>query len=225
MTLLKTENISKIYSHGDQRLVILENLNMVVRKHELLAVTGISGVGKSTLLHILGGLDRPTGGEVFLEGASIYKSSERELARFRNQKIGFVFQFYYLLPDFNALENVMIPLIINKVPAKIAKEKAARLLRDVGLEERMTHKPGKLSGGEQQRVAIARALANEPLVLLADEPTGNLDEKTAANIIELFRRLNREQKITIVLVTHNEEIAKNAHRHYKIHNKNLRLVS
>jgi lipoprotein-releasing system ATP-binding protein len=197
---------------GAEELHILKGVNLSVRRGELLAIAGPSGVGKSTLLHILGGLDRPTAGEVYYEGVEISRLPEGELAAFRNQTVGFVFQFHHLLPEFTALENTMMPALIGRQPLVRAQEAAKGILQRVGLAERLAHRPGELSGGEQQRVAIARALALSPDVLLADEPTGNLDSKTGEAIFDLLRDLNQEQGLTVILVTHNEWFARRTDR-------------
>jgi lipoprotein-releasing system ATP-binding protein len=171
------------------------------------AIVGESGVGKSTLLHILGTLDRPTGGEVWFDGENLTSKSDRDLAHFRNREIGFIFQFHHLLPDFTALENVMMPALIGRTSADAARRRAGHLLDRVGLAERLEHRPGELSGGEQQRVAVARALVQEPRAVLADEPTGNLDPATGEGVQNLLMELNREHNITLVVVTHSATLA------------------
>ena len=197
---------------GGEELHILKGVHLVVRRGEFLAIMGPSGVGKSTLLHILGGLDRPTAGEVYYNGTEISRLPEGDLAAFRNRTVGFVFQFHHLLPEFTALENVMMPALVGRQPLGSAEEKARGILQRVGLAERLAHRPGELSGGEQQRVAVARALVLSPNVLLADEPTGNLDSKTGEAIFDLLRELNREQGLTVILVTHNEWYARRTDR-------------
>ncbi len=209
---LQVRDLRKSFRMGAEELHILKGVNLSVRRGEFLAIAGPSGVGKSTLLHILGGLDRPTAGEVYYEGVEISRLPEGELAVFRNQTVGFVFQFHHLLPEFTALENTMMPALIGRQPLVRAQEAAKGILQRVGLAERLTHRPGELSGGEQQRVAIARALALSPDVLLADEPTGNLDSKTGEAIFDLLRELNQEQGLTVVLVTHNEWFARRTDR-------------
>lgn len=209
---LQVRDLRKSFRMGAEELHILKGVNLSVRRGEFLAIAGPSGVGKSTLLHILGGLDRPTAGEVYYEGAEISRLPEGELAEFRNQTVGFVFQFHHLLPEFTALENTMMPALIGRQPLVRAQEAAKGILQRVGLAERLAHRPGELSGGEQQRVAIARALALSPDVLLADEPTGNLDSKTGEAIFDLLRELNQEQGLTVVLVTHNEWFARRTDR-------------
>ncbi|MEE8242248.1 MAG: ABC transporter ATP-binding protein [candidate division NC10 bacterium] len=209
---LQVRDLRKSFRMGAEELHILKGVNLSVRRGEFLAIAGPSGVGKSTLLHILGGLDRPTAGEVYYEGVEISRLPEGELAVFRNQTVGFVFQFHHLLPEFTALENTLMPALIGRQPLVRAQEAAKGILQRVGLAERLTHRPGELSGGEQQRVAIARALALSPDVLLADEPTGNLDSKTGEAIFDLLRELNQEQGLTVVLVTHNEWFARRTDR-------------
>jgi len=185
----------------------LKEINLSVRRGERVAVVGASGAGKTTLMHILGALDRPTGGEVSFSGQEVMALRGSALDAFRNRTIGFVFQFHQLLPEFTALENVMMPALISGRPFAEAREKSEKILGEVGLSHRVAHKPGQLSGGEQQRVAIARALVLEPSVLLADEPTGNLDSRTSEEIFQLLERLHRERKLTMIIVTHSEHLA------------------
>jgi lipoprotein-releasing system ATP-binding protein len=213
---LEVKDLDKWYLTSEHRVEVLKGLNLVVRRQDALAVVGSSGVGKSTLLHILGALDRPTCGEVLFEGQNIFSLEPREMARFRNRKIGFVFQFHHLLPEFNALENTMMPVLIAREQREEARGRARDLLTQVGLEGRMTHRIGELSGGEQQRVAIARALVQDPELVLADEPTGNLDRKTGEQILELFMKLNQQKGITFVMVTHNLELAGQFNRKIEI---------
>lgn len=210
--MVEARGLRKIYRNGAKELEVLKGIDLKVEKGEVLAVLGPSGAGKSTLLHLLGGLDSPTAGEVLIDGIDIYSLGDRERARLRNRKIGFVFQFYHLLPEFDALENVMLPLLIKGEDGNHRRDTAIELLRSVGLEGRMSHRPGQLSGGEQQRVAIARALVNGPELLLCDEPTGNLDSETGNNIIELLWELNKSRKMTLMIVTHDAQIAKDAKR-------------
>lgn len=210
--MIEAKGLRKVYSNGAKQLEVLKDVNLRVDRGEVLALLGPSGAGKSTLLHLLGGLDIPTAGEVSIGGKLIFSLSDTERARIRNEKIGFVFQFYHLLPEFDALENVLLPMLIMGKGGKAGRVKAAELLKAVGLEDRMRHKPGQLSGGEQQRVAIARALANEPELLLCDEPTGNLDSGAGRNIIDLLWELNKKRKMTLIMVTHDAEIAKAARR-------------
>ena len=219
--LLKTENLYKSYKMGPTRVKVLKGANLTVRKGEFVAIIGASGSGKSTLLHILGALDRPDKGTVKFNNQDLNKFGSRELNKFRNKKVGFVFQFYHLLDELNILENVYLPVMAGtSVPGwflrrKWAKKRAKDLLEQFGLSERMKHKPYQLSGGERQRVAIGRALMNEPVLLLADEPTGNLDSATGNSILEVLENLNRAGQ-TIVMVTHDDRIAKRAGRVVRI---------
>lgn len=212
MSLIRIRNLKKIYKMGDETIYALNNVSLDIHKNEFVSIMGASGSGKSTFLNIIGCLDQATEGEYYLDGIKIKNLSRNELAKIRNQKIGFVFQKFYLLPRLNALENVELPLIYNHISKKERKEKAMFYLKLVGLEHRMYHLPNQLSGGQQQRVAIARALVNEAPMLLADEPTGNLDSKISEEIMELFVRLHEEKYITIILVTHEKDIAKYAER-------------
>ena len=205
--LLRVRDLRKLFVHGGKQLHVLRGVDFVLDRAEMAAIVGASGAGKSTLLHIVGTLDAPSSGRVEFDGRDVSKMDGRSLAAFRNRTIGFVFQFHHLLPEFNALENAMMPAIIGRLPRAEARARAERLLLEVGLGERMTHRPSELSGGEQQRVAIARALVMEPRLLLADEPTGNIDSQTAAGIHELFFALNREHGTTMILVTHDERLA------------------
>ncbi len=218
--LIRAEGLCKVYGDG-HRVVVLEGLDLTVAPGEVVAIIGQSGVGKSTLLHILGTLDRPTGGRVFFEGQDVFALDEKQQAAFRNRSIGFVFQFHHLLPDFDAVENVMMPALIQGVRRSEAYARARALLERVGLGDRLDHRPGQLSGGELQRVAIARALVQSPKALLADEPTGNLDPATAAEVHQLLLELNRERGTTLVLVTHNEELARLAHRSLRLYQGRL----
>lgn len=211
-SLIQVANLTKIYSGPGDDVVVFRDLNLEVRRGEMVAVVGASGTGKSTLLHLLGGLDRATSGSVVIKTLSgqkfdLTKNAELDLARFRNQQIGFVFQFHHLLPEFTALENVMMPLLINGDAKREAATRATELLERVGLSQRTTHHPGELSGGERQRVALARALIAKPMLLLADEPTGNLDEHTGETIHALIRQLQVERQLTAIIVTHNERLA------------------
>jgi lipoprotein-releasing system ATP-binding protein len=197
-------------------LPVLKGIDLELTKNEFSAITGASGVGKSTLLHILGGLDKPTRGVITISDQSLKNKSEKELAHFRNDKVGFIFQFHYLLNDFDALENVMIPMLVAGINKNEATEKAFDILDQVGLKERIHHKPNQLSGGEQQRVAVARALANNPEIVLADEPSGNLDTATGRKLHELLLKLNEEKNITFLIATHNMELSSECHRRYKM---------
>ncbi|MBL7646898.1 MAG: ABC transporter ATP-binding protein [Candidatus Hydrogenedentes bacterium] len=216
-SILSCQNIQKSYDDGNRKLEILRGVDLEVREGEILAISGPSGVGKSTLLHIMGTLDKPTSGDVLYQGRALSGLGRKEINRIRNEEIGFVFQFYHLLPEFTALENVMMPAICKGASRKTAATRAEELLHTVGLAERMTHKPGQLSGGEQQRVAIARALYNKPSVVLSDEPTGNLDENTGGSIIDLIWKLNEEHGVTLVIVTHDDSLAARAHRWIHMH--------
>jgi lipoprotein-releasing system ATP-binding protein len=206
------QELWKSFPHDGERVEVLKGVSLRIAPGELVAVVGPSGVGKSTLLHLLGALERPTSGEIRYGGSALSTLSDAALAEFRNRQVGFVFQFHHLLPEFTALENVMLPLLIRRHPVAQAREQARALLSQVGLAERLRHRPGELSGGEQQRVALARALVGGPVVLLADEPTGNLDSKTGEEIFELLRQLNRERRLTSVMVTHNEALARRTDR-------------
>jgi lipoprotein-releasing system ATP-binding protein len=204
--LLQAVGLSKSFGDG-QRLHVLTDLDFEVAPGESVAIVGQSGVGKSTLLHVLGSLDRPNAGKVLFDGIDVFSLSERDQAEFRNREIGFIFQFHHLLPDFTAVENVMMPQLIRGVAATQAERSAKDVLAQVGLADRLTHKPGELSGGEQQRVAVARAIVQSPRAVLADEPTGNLDPETGAGVHSLLMELNRDRQITLVIVTHNQELA------------------
>jgi lipoprotein-releasing system ATP-binding protein len=205
--LLRATGVQKSYFAAGQRLQVLRDLEIEVARGEMVAIVGASGVGKSTLLHVLGGLDRPDGGEVTVGDFAVRAADDAALVAFRNRHVGFVFQFHHLLPEFSALENVEMPLRIARVPAAEARPVAQRLLERVGLGERLTHRPGMMSGGEQQRVAVARALVRQPSLLLADEPTGDLDERTADALHALLREMHREFGLTAVMATHNPRLA------------------
>jgi lipoprotein-releasing system ATP-binding protein len=205
--MIVLENLSKTFFKAGNKIEVLRGLNLKIEKGQSLAVLGASGAGKSTLIHIMGMLDHPTGGLLLLDGRNVFAWEGEKKAAFRNSHIGFVFQFNNLLPEFNALENTMMPALIGGFNKKQAGEKACKLLQEVGLESRITHKPGELSGGEQQRVAIARALIMEPDILLVDEPTGNLDTETGKKIEDILVNLNVTKKITLVTVTHNKLLA------------------
>jgi len=205
--LVRVEGLAKTYLMGEKRLEVLRGLDLTIEAGELVALTGPSGAGKSTFLHVVGTLDVPTRGRVLIDGEDVFALGEEELARFRNETVGFVFQSHHLLPEFTALENVMMPALIRRVPRSEARRHAEETLELVGLSDRMDHHPGELSGGEQQRVALARALCLRPRLLLADEPTGNLDPQTAEGIHGLLVDLNARIGITAVVVTHNERLA------------------
>ncbi|MGH8008130.1 MAG: ABC transporter ATP-binding protein [Candidatus Binatia bacterium] len=205
--LIRTEGLSKHYGEGEQTIRVLEDLDLEIRQAERIAIVGESGVGKSTLLHILGTLDRPSAGKVLLAGQDIFSLPEVELAALRNREIGFIFQLHHLLPDFTAVENVMMPGLIAGLSPVQARERSEEILRKVGLGERLTHRPGELSGGEQQRVAVARAWVLGPRVVLADEPTGNLDPVTGEGVLHLLLTLHEEMGITMAIVTHSERLA------------------
>ncbi len=205
--LLEIRNLQKNFTTAGGEITILQQINVKIAAGERVAVVGTSGAGKTTLMHILGGLDHPTRGEILFQGDSIFALRGAALDAFRNRTIGFIFQFHQLLPEFSALENVMMPLLIGGAPRAEASEKASSILNEVGLAHRTTHKPGALSGGEQQRVAIARALVREPRLLLADEPTGNLDSGTSEEIMALLNRMHLARGLTMVIVTHNRKLA------------------
>jgi lipoprotein-releasing system ATP-binding protein len=204
---ISVEGLSKCFSKGGRRLDVLSDLDLRLESGDRVAILGQSGSGKSTFLHILGTLDRPTVGRIAFGGRDVFNRTDAELDALRNREIGFVFQFHHLLPDHDALHNVMLPAVIGGVSLAEARERAASLLRSVGLGKRFTHRPGELSGGEQQRVAIARALARKPSLVLADEPTGNLDPHTAGEVFDMLLELNASNNATLVVVTHSEELA------------------
>ncbi len=210
--MLKAHNIHKIYHNGNKILHVLNGIDLNIEKGRVVSIVGPSGAGKSTLLHILAGLDEPTRGEVFVEEQNIYKLSDKELARIRNKRLGFVFQFYHLLSEFTVLENVILPAMINsrlnQEGLRNLRQKAEEILKRVGLKYRQDHFPSQLSGGEQQRVAICRSLINNPEILFCDEPTGNLDSQAGREVVNLIKDLNARDNLTVVLVTHNEELAK-----------------
>jgi len=218
--LIEAVRLSHSYGRSP-RIDVLVDLDLQVAAGEVVAIVGQSGVGKSTLLNVLGTLDRPTAGQVRFAGVDVFGLSEREQATFRNREIGFIFQFHHLLPDFTALENVMMPALIRGVSAAEAAPRAQAVLERVGLGARLTHKPGELSGGEQQRVAVARAVVLSPRAVLADEPTGNLDPETGAEVHRLLMELNREHHITMILVTHNEDLSRLAHRRLRLQDGKL----
>ena len=210
--IVRVSGLKKVYKSGQTDLVLFENLSFQVRKGEMLAIVGESGAGKSSLLHILGALDRASAGDVYCAQIPVAKLTDDAAADFRNRTIGFVWQFHYLLPEFTALENVAMPLLLRGLPKAKAEGEAARWLHEVGLEQRSHHRSGELSGGEQQRVALARALITQPKLLLADEPTGDLDSRTADSVFELIARLHRDYQLTSLIATHNSAFARRCHR-------------
>lgn len=216
MPVLQTEGLRKDFQSGHGVVSVLRGIDLTLQKGEMVGIMGASGVGKSTLLQILGGLDRPSGGRVVCGGSDIYALNKVTLARLRNRTIGFVFQFHHLLAEFTALENVMMPALISGAVKTESRGRATDLLQKVGLSDRLHHKPGKLSGGEQQRVAVARALVNKPDVILADEPTGNLDERTGEEIYELLGRINQELRTSFLVATHNDRLARQMGRVVRI---------
>jgi lipoprotein-releasing system ATP-binding protein len=222
MMKIEARNLTKSYWLSGHPIEVLRGVDVIIQPGELVSLTGPSGAGKSTLLHVLGTLDTPTGGTVIMDGVDVWKQSTGAIARFRNERIGFVFQFHHLLPEFTALENVTMPGRVGRRPAADVDKRARELLAEVGLAGRLDHRPGELSGGEQQRVALARALVNDPKVLLADEPTGNLDEKTGQGIHEIIERLNRDRGITAIIVTHNPRLAERMPRRLHLDRDGLR---
>ncbi len=205
--LVRAERLTKTYVTGKNRVVVFEDLSVEIADGEMVAIVGPSGAGKSTLLHLLGGLDRPSVGTVKVAEFDIFKLGDVDLARFRNREIGFIFQFHHLLPEFTAVENAMMPLLIGRSSHQAAIDRALGVLESVGLKDRAMHRPGEMSGGEQARVALARALVARPRLLLADEPTGDLDSKTSESIHNLLKEVHSSQKLTSVIVTHNERLA------------------
>lgn len=220
MTVLSANHINKSYG----TLEVLKNLSMEVLQSEIVAIVGKSGSGKSTLLHILGTLDTPDSGEVHIDGSQIIGMSAKEISKVRNEKIGFIFQFHHLLNEFTAVENVIIPALVQGLKRSNAIEKAEELLSYLGLSGRLNHKPSQLSGGEQQRVAVARALINDPKIIFADEPTGNLDDSTSEELFELIQKLRDDYKQTFVIVTHSKDIANKCDRILTLNNKNIEDV-
>ena len=222
--MLRVENLKKVFRSGDSDLVLFENLSFAVRKGEMLAIVGESGAGKSTLLHILGALERASEGNVYCANLQLNSLAENAAADFRNREIGFVWQFHYLLPEFTALENVAMPLLLRGEPWSAIQPEAKHWLREVALDARGHHRSGELSGGEQQRVALARALITKPKLLLADEPTGDLDGCTAESVFELIARLHRDYQLTSLIATHNFAFARRCHRVVRLHHGHIEEV-
>ena len=222
--ILELKNINKTYKGTSETLHILKDLDLVINEGEFVSIIGKSGSGKSTLLNVIGLLDSIDDGEIYIHGEKVDRTNHQKIDLLKNRDIGFVFQFHYLLPEFTALENVMLPALLNNFNnKKNIEEKAKKILDSVGLKERYSHKPNQLSGGEKQRVAIARALINDPKIILADEPTGNLDEETSNEIHNLFRKINRENNQTIIVVTHSRELANITDKKYSVKNGKLFL--
>jgi putative ABC transport system ATP-binding protein len=219
--MIQLKSVHRSYKMGKENVAALDGVNLDIKEGEFVAIMGPSGSGKSTLANIIGGLDRPNSGSVNIDGEELSRMSDRELSHYRNKKIGFVFQSFNLISNYTAIENVMLPLIIAGMPRKQRKEKAYEYLKAVGLETRVEHKPTELSGGERQRVSIARALANDPRILIADEPTGNLDSRKTDEIMEILKLLNKEEKITILVITHDSNVAKQADRVLKMQDGRL----
>jgi len=215
-TIIRCDGISQVFKDGEATIPVLDNINFEIKHGENIAIMGASGAGKSTLLQLLGGLDKPTKGQVLIKGTDVSKISTKKLGLLRNQHLGFVYQFHHLLPEFSALENVMMPLLIAKKDKKSAIKIAQELLAKVGLQDRVTHRPGQLSGGERQRAAIARALVTNPACILADEPTGNLDEGTATVVMDLMLELTQQQNNGMIVVTHDKSLAKKMSKTYEL---------
>jgi len=222
--IIVTKNLHKTYRMGRSSVPVLSGIDLEVNEAQIVAIIGPSGVGKSTLLHILGTLDRPSEGSVTIEGTDVFKFDEKKLADFRNRTIGFIFQFHHLMSEFTALENVMMPGLIAGKPKKRISDRAKSLLTEVRLEHRMNHRPGELSGGEMQRVAVARALMNDPKLVFADEPSGNLDRAASDALHELLWNLSRKDKRTLIIVTHNHELAENADKVVEIFDGSIKNV-
>jgi len=225
LEILRVDGLKKVYRTGETDLVLFENLSFRVGKGDMLAIVGQSGSGKSSLLHILGALDRASAGDVYCAQIPVGKLTDDAAADFRNREIGFVWQFHYLLPEFTAQENVAMPLLMRGTPSRQAGEKAAEWLREVGLADRMSHRAGELSGGEQQRVALARALVTGPKILMADEPTGDLDNRTSELVFDLVQRLHHDYRLTSLIVTHNLDFARRCDRVLRLHQGKVEEVS
>ncbi|HYG04981.1 MAG TPA: lipoprotein-releasing ABC transporter ATP-binding protein LolD [Stenotrophomonas sp.] len=223
--VIRAAGLGKTYAEGRLRTPVFDGLDLAVAPGETVAIVGASGAGKSTLLHLLGGLDVPSAGEVYVAGQSMSQLSDGERGRLRNRSLGFVYQFHHLLPEFTALENVMMPVLLAGEDVAPARTRAAALLEAVGLGHRLEHKPGELSGGERQRAAVARALVNRPACVLGDEPTGNLDDRTAATVFELMLDLNRQHRTSLILVTHDRSLAFKLDRVLELHEGRLREIS
>ena len=223
--VIHCEGLGKTYAEGGLRTHVFDGLDLAVHAGETVAILGASGAGKSTLLHLLGGLDVPTAGEVFVAGRQMSALSDAARGQLRNKALGFVYQFHHLLPEFTALENVMLPVLLNGTAVPDASARARELLESVGLGHRLAHKPGELSGGERQRAAVARALVNRPACVLGDEPTGNLDEKTAAHVFSQMLELNRAERTSLVLVTHDRSLARRLDRVLELHEGKLRELA
>ena len=224
IAVVRAERLGKTYAEGTLRTPVFDGLDFGIHAGETVAILGASGAGKSTLLHLLGGLDTPTAGEVFVTGQQMSALSDAARGRLRNRALGFVYQFHHLLPEFTALENVMLPVLLNGTSVPEAAARARELLESVGLGHRLEHKPGELSGGERQRTAVARALVNKPACVMGDEPTGNLDEKTAANVFGQMLELNRAHRTSLVMVTHDRSLARKLDRVLELHEGKLREV-
>ncbi len=222
--VIEARGISRGFRQGPKRVEVLKDIKLQVPAGTSMAIIGASGAGKSTLLHILGGLDRPDEGEVFLDGESLWRMSERERGDLRNSRMGFIYQFHHLLPEFTAMENVAMPLLIRGEPTAVAAQRATDILETVGLGQRLDHKPGELSGGERQRAAVARALVGKPACVLGDEPTGNLDERIANQVFEQLLELNVELKTSLILVTHDMRLAAKMDHQLELHMGGLKLL-
>lgn len=225
VAVLRAHGLAKTYAEGAMRTPVFDGLDIEVHRGETVAILGASGAGKSTLLHLLGGLDTPSAGEVYVDGQMMSALSDTARGQLRNRALGFIYQFHHLLPEFTALENVMLPVLLGGASVRDASAKSRNLLESVGLGHRLQHKPGELSGGERQRAAVARALVNRPACVLGDEPTGNLDEKTAATVFELMLALNRDQRTSLVLVTHDRRLARRLDRVLELHEGRLRELA